>query len=505
MKFFDYLLTGTAVLALGIGASAICEASTAAMPRAVVARTPVAVAAKPAPVARWSGAISETTLQYGASGPVTIYRASKEPDRFVVFISGDGGWNLGVVDMARQLAHMNATVVGVDIRHYLRSAQAGKSTSIYPAGDFSSLAQAVQKDLGFQRFHRPVVVGYSSGATLAYGTLAQAPADTFQGAIGLGFCPDLKTDKPLAAGDGKLAHTTDPKLGFIYAPAKTLTAPFVALQGGQDGTCLPAATHAYIAQVPDGRVVDLPKVGHGYAVPANWAPQFAQAFTSLHPGVVAVPATRTVGTALDAHVATLPLTALPAAGGGDTLAVFYSGDGGWAGIDQGMSSGLVRTGIPVVGFDSLRYFWTARTPQGAAADLTDVLRHYMAAWGKTRIILTGYSFGADALPAIIPHLPADLRSHIRGVALVGVDKEGELEFRPGDWLDLSGASAYPIAPALAALKGTPVVCIYGDREGDAACPTFSPSVIHGVRLAGGHHYDGDFGAVSQAILESLPK
>ena len=476
MRFIDYFFTGTAVLVVGIGASAICQAATDLAPKPVVARTPVAVEA---PATRASappaaGALLETTLQYGATGPVTVYQTSKEPGRFVVFVSGDGGWNLGVVDMARQLARMNATVVGVDIRHYLRTAQSGRSATLYPAGDLSSLAQAVQKDLGFQRFHRPVVVGYSSGATLAYGTLAQAPADTFQGAIGLGFCPDLKSDRPLAAGDGKLAHTTDPKLGFIYGPSRTLTAPFIALQGGQDESCLPAATHAYMAQVPAGRVIDLPKVGHGYSVPANWAPQFAQAFASLHPRAAAAPVSRTVHAPLDSYVATLPLTALPAPGGGDTLAVFYSGDGGWAGIDQGMSAGFVRAGIPVVGYNSLRYFWTARTPRGAAVDLTAVLHHYMAAWGKTRIILTGYSFGADALPAIIPHLPADLRSHIRGVALVGVDKDGELEFRPGDWLGLSGASAYAIAPALADLKGTPLVCVYGNEEGDAACPTFSP-------------------------------
>lgn len=129
----------------------------------------------------------------------------------------------------------------------------------------------------------------------------------------------------------------------------------------------------------------------------------------------------------------------------------------------------------------------------------------MAVWGKTRIILTGYSFGADALPAIIPELPADLRSHIRGVVLVGVDKDGELEFRPGDWLNLSSASAYPITQALAELKGTPLLCVYGDHESDAACPTFSPNVIRSVRLPGGHHYNGDFAAISRAVLRALPE
>lgn len=506
MKPMDVFLSGTAALALGIGVCAVARATEPARPGPVVARTAVAAPREPAAArAPASGPLIESALAFGAFGPVKVYRPAREPDRFVVFISGDGGWNQGVVDMARQLARLDATVVGVDIRHYLRTVQAGNAASIYAAGDIASLAQSVQKGLGFQRYHRPVVVGYSSGATLAYGALAQAPADTFQGAIGLGFCPDLKTEKPLASGDGKLTHTIDPKLGFIYGATRSLTAPFVALQGGRDEVCPPAATHAFMAQVPGGRVIDLPRVGHGYSVPANWAPQFAEAFAAMQPGAQAGAARLSSRRPEDDPVAALPLTALPAPGGGDTLAVFYSGDGGWAGIDQGMSMGLVRAGIPVVGYDSLRYFWTARTPQGAAADLTAVLRHYMPAWGKTRIILTGYSFGADALPAIIPHLPADLRSHIRGVALVGVDKEGELEFRPGDWLDLSGASAYAIAPALADLKGTPLVCIYGDQERNAACPAFPPGVIHSVRLTGGHHYDGDFGAVSRAILEALPK
>ena len=214
--------------------------------------------------------------------------------------------------------------------------------------------------------------------------------------------------------------------------------------------------------------------------------------------------TITAGPAADPRLAGLPLIALPAVGAGDTLAVLYSGDGGWAAIDRGMSGRLVRAGIPVVGLDSLRYFWTARTPDAAAADLSAVLRRYMAAWGKSRILLVGYSFGADALPTIIAHLPADLRGRLRLVALVGVGATGELQFRPADWLDLNHASAYPIAPALAALKGVPMICIYGDRERDPACPRFPRGMIGGLRLAGGHHYDGAFTMVSDSILGALP-
>ena len=39
---------------------------------------------------------------------------------------------------------------------------------------------------------RIVLVGYSSGASLAYAAIAAAPPETFAGAISLGFCPDIE-------------------------------------------------------------------------------------------------------------------------------------------------------------------------------------------------------------------------------------------------------------------------------------------------------------------------
>jgi type IV secretory pathway VirJ component len=197
----------------------------------------------------------------------------------------------------------------------------------------------------------------------------------------------------------------------------------------------------------------------------------------------------------------LPLVEAPAPGHGDTLAVFYSGDGGWAALDRGMAQGLVEAGVPVVGYDSLRYFWTRRSPDEAASDLAAVLRRYMAAWGKSRIVLVGYSFGAGALPAILERLPPDLRSHIRLVALVGVGAAGELRFQVGDWLNHSGAEAYSIAPMLEKLRGLPLACFYGDREKHDACAGFSAGVIRRVGLPGDHHFNGDYQAIVQSIRQ----
>jgi type IV secretory pathway VirJ component len=170
-----------------------------------------------------------------------------------------------------------------------------------------------------------------------------------------------------------------------------------------------------------------------------------------------------------------------------------------------MTDGLVRGGVPVVGYSSLRYFAPGRTPQGAADDLAAALRTYMALWGKRRVVLVGYSFGADALPVIVPRLPADLRARVRLLALVGLEPQGELKVNPGSWLNRAGPDAYATAPAVAALRGAPMVCIYGSREVHSVCPTLSPALIRRVELKGGHHFDRDYSAISGAILRAMPR
>jgi type IV secretory pathway VirJ component len=206
----------------------------------------------------------------------------------------------------------------------------------------------------------------------------------------------------------------------------------------------------------------------------------------------------------DTRLAALPLVTHPATGPGDTLVVIYTGDGGWAAVDRGMAAGFARANMPVVGVNSLRYFATARTPEAAAVDLAAIIDHYAAAWSKSRVILVGYSFGADALPVIVPRLPAATRAKLRLFALVSMLQVGELQFHMADWFDHRGHASYPTAPAVVALKGLPMICIYGAAERDVACPSFPPDLITQVSLPGGHHYNGVYEGIVKAILAQTP-
>jgi type IV secretory pathway VirJ component len=196
------------------------------------------------------------------------------------------------------------------------------------------------------------------------------------------------------------------------------------------------------------------------------------------------------------------LVETPATAPGDTLAVLYSGDGGWGRLDQGVAKALAAGGMPVLGVNSLRYFLGKRPPQALADDLADQLRRREAQWGRRKIVLVGYSFGADALPAIVPLLPADLRGQIQGLVLIGTGPHGDLTFHPASWLNRPTVDSFPVVPAVEALKGLPMTCIYGDKERSDICPTLPADTIRQVRLPGGHHFDGDYTALGQAVLKA---
>jgi len=437
----------------------------------------------------------EATLEFGRFGTVHVYAASERPRHVVLFASGDGGWNLGVVDMARALASQDALVAGVDVPAYLKRLARDDEACGYPAGDFEALGQWLQKRYEYPAYGAPVLVGYSSGATLVYAALAQAPPPTFRGAISLGFCPDLPLKKPFCRGEGlKSVPRADGK-GFDFLPAPDLTAPWIAFQGEIDQVCDPAEVARFAGATGNARVVMLPHVGHGFSVQRNWLPQFRQAFATLVSEPAATPASSPV-----AGLADLPLVEVPAAHPGDTFAVMVSGDGGWASIDRSVAGALAADGIPTVGLDSLRYFWTRRTPDEAGRDLERILDHYLAAWGMKRVLLVGYSRGADVLPFMASRLRADLEKRTALVALLGVRRTIDFEVRLRDFVPATeSAGAFPVRPEIAKLAGRKVLCVYGSDEPDPLCPELDRSRVTVVAAPGGHHFGGDYKALADRI------
>lgn len=464
-------------------------------------KAPQAAPAPPAPPG--------DTLKYGRFGTVTLYHNTPRPKHVVLFLSGDGGWNLGVVDMAKTLAAMDSLVVGIDLPYFEKKMEATKEACHYPAADLELLSKYVQKKLDYPTYVTPVVVGYSSGATLAYAVVVQAPPNTFDGAISMGFCPDLPLKTPLCKGEG-LAWGPGPKgKGVSFLPAAKLEVPWVAFQGLSDQVCFPADVEKYVKQVKGAEIVNLPKVGHGFSKPQNWEPQFRQAFAKIVEDADKPAAAGPAGPARAAvppppkELGNLPVVEVPAKGTGDTLALFISGDGGWAEIDRSVSGVLAGKGMSVVGLNSLKYFWSTRTPDSTAADVARILRYYLATWKKEKVVLIGYSFGADVLPAVASRLPADLQERLRLIALIGPSHTATFEFHVGDWLGMGGDKGLPVAPEVKKLQGKRFVCLYGEDEGkESLCPEIDPLPgVKAVVFPGSHHFGGRYDLLADPILK----
>lgn len=439
------------------------------------------------------------TVRFGTFGRVVVYHPPGPPTGVVLFVSGDGGWNLGVVGMAQELARRDMLVVGIDITIFMRALDRAAVTCSYPASDFENLAHFVERRAGLARYLAPVLVGYSSGATLVYAALAQAPPGTFAGAVSLGFCPDLPLEHPLCRGRGLEATALRERgavRGYRFAPVSGGALPWIVLEGDVDQVCGVESARAFVARVPGAQIVALPQVGHGFGVTSRWLPQFTAAVAELAKPVESPPRPAAIGD--------LPLIELPASGAGDDrLAIIVSGDGGWASLDRDVGEALAARGISVVGWNSLQYFWTKRTPDTAGADLARVARHYLTAWGKTKLLLIGYSRGAEVLPFMAARLPDDLRRAVVEVALIAPGRTANFTWHAADLLfDMHHQDDLPLSPELQRLRGLAVLCLYGADDAESACRD-GRTDVRSIELPGGHHFGGRYEELATIILKGV--
>ncbi len=227
---------------------------------------------------------------------------------------------------------------------------------------------------------------------------------------------------------------------------------------------------------------------------------------------------------LEQATVVLPVTnsvAAPA-GKGDVLAIIYSGDGGWADLDRQLGNAFVARGIPVLGVSTFKYYWRARTVDESAAQLDALMSKYRTAWGKQRVWLVGFSFGADVLPSIIDKLSPTNRAAITQLVLLAPSRDTSFEIelegymiKQGWWKEhlktlltrFNPVQHDDAMPPLRALQGKPpVVCYYGlDEADDSLCVAAGvPGDVQVHAKHGDHHFDGGYQPLARQLLDELP-
>ncbi len=197
----------------------------------------------------------------------------------------------------------------------------------------------------------------------------------------------------------------------------------------------------------------------------------------------------------------LPVVEEPATGTNETVTLFYSGDGGWRDLDRTVAKEMAKQGYPVVGIDTLRGFWSRKTPEQAAEALAGTMAYYRKSWGAKNFVLAGYSFGADILPALYNLLSPTDQASVRLLVLLAVSKNADFEIEVSGWLG-KDSSGLPILPELARMPKNKIVCVYGREEkAETACSNLAGSRAAILELPGGHHFDEDYPKLTRLILE----
>jgi len=201
----------------------------------------------------------------------------------------------------------------------------------------------------------------------------------------------------------------------------------------------------------------------------------------------------------------LPLVELPTNAESDHFAIMISGDGGWRRIDTKVTDKLRADGIPVVGLLANTYFSGGRTADESGCALERIIRFYQIQWRRPKVILIGYSRGADVLPFMASRLPADLRAGVELIALLGLEPLIDFEYTPSWMFWKSAAPQYAVKPELEKLRGENILCVYGEKEKHSLCHQLEPGLAPILREPGGHHFAGKYHDIADAIVAEAAK
>jgi type IV secretory pathway VirJ component len=196
----------------------------------------------------------------------------------------------------------------------------------------------------------------------------------------------------------------------------------------------------------------------------------------------------------------LPLKEFPASGASDYFVLLYTGDGGWKSLALNLASFFQGKNIPVVGIDVRKYFWTKRDQSEICYSLKVLIEHYLTSWHKSKVVVIGYSFGAEVLPFAVSELTSDLTSDIEKIIMIAPGRKAEFEVTFGSMLDMSG-NGLLISSELSKINSKKFYIICDDNE-DALCNGLDKQYDTCV-LKGGHHFDGDFQELNILIWTKL--
>lgn len=181
------------------------------------------------------------------------------------------------------------------------------------------------------------------------------------------------------------------------------------------------------------------------------------------------------------------------------MIVMLSGDGGWLGFNDTLAAVYARKGYHVIGFNSRTYFWHQKDPDQATTDFVKLIRKYGSEWKIKRIVLSGYSFGADVVPFIYNRLPDDLKLKVSKIQLLSPYLSTDFKVRITD-LFTNGEDnrTFKVKDEVEKLT-IPIICFYGEAEKPKPLADLKMANFFIKILPGDHHYQNSYHQIVSSV------
>lgn len=440
--------------------------------------------------------VSSDSLKVPSFGKIYVFNHSRTPEIVIVLISGENDWK-----SKAQFFSENSLIIGVDIRQYYKTLRDRTDDCYNVAADFVELATEVEKKYDFPDYRPPVIMGFSGGATLVFGILAQARPGTFIGGISVGFNPRFELPKMLCQNNGLSEAVDIPGKRYLFQPGLKLGNPWIVIQNQADKINNYDIVSDFVSKTKNAELVTIPKEIKGSAKRNDLNTEWKDAYSRLlaryekdKPPIVNIDDVKNIP---------VVITNSKIEDRSAPIALVVSGDGGWYSFEQLISDNLAKQGIPTIGLDSKKYFWKRRTPEETASDMDKVLNYYSKLWGRDKFFLIGYSLGAEIVPFIINRLPDGTRSKITSAVLLSPATTTDFEIHISNMLGMGNRqNVYNTIGEIKEMQDIPTLIIFGDGE-----KTQVPDLLNGTSVAikkipGDHHYKFNLQLIMQTMKDN---
>lgn len=181
--------------------------------------------------------------------------------------------------------------------------------------------------------------------------------------------------------------------------------------------------------------------------------------------------------------------------------ILLTGNGGWRKLVQSITYYLNQKDVSVLAINTKKYLLLRKNPSQICLDLETLIDRYNTKWEGQKVVMMGYSMGAEVLPFAINCMHHQYKQKINDLILIapGLSATFKVKLRDYYWEVNEGADIYTELQKLNKTK-TYVIC---DDTKFSICHKNLDGVVDHDFLSGGHHFGGDYDTLSELVGKRL--